>query len=279
MVGNPTDNNEDKTNAGDEALTEKFDRAHKNKEKDDQWYIAINTIPVKREAILEGAAEQVGMSAQTMKMIYHALQFIIPAETLDPIFDKFAMALEGGQANHIYLSMVNATTGEIARTFEATGMKDGKLSSTGELVPIVANNETNPLYAKRSNTTQTMKIFEGSKEEVSRKYLGSLNVMNQMFKKDQALAYHYTDQNCNSTAREAIEGALGNGSITKEMEVMGAGMKRDKFNYAADVENIPAEELEKHLNQEEGKLHAIFLDRTGASQDNTVALTAENTAQ
>lgn len=283
MVGNPTDNNEDKTNAGDEALTEKFDRAHENKQNKDEWYITISTIPVKNEALIEGFAEQVGMPSQSMLTLFRALEYFA-GDSIDfnSIFDKIGIALYGAEPNHTFFEVKNSK-GETVETFEAMGLefKDGKpvLSGKGELVPVIRNDATNPLYEARRSIEHTETIVNGSKDEVYQAYSTMLTSANQIFDVDKKIDYDFLKKNCNT-----IVGALqsnNGGQLDARIAELGIGMKdaKNQFKVAADPTTLTGEALMNKVAEQKQRLGYIIDNRIGLSQDNTVELEGQHATQ
>lgn len=253
--------NSDKNNENTDALLDKF----KNADSANEWFIAINTVPVKREEIVDGFLDKLGMNGEN-SFVYGLIKAIAPMLP-DTFFDSIAEKFFGGGANHTYITVCEVVDGKtiVRENLEAMGLeyKDGKpvLSGKGELIPVIRNDETNPLHAvKANNTTQSVTILKGDKDKIYQGYSTMLKTANKVFEKP--VEYNYTKENCNAFTAENLANI---GALSPEHKKLGAGMDENTFETQIEQTTSTGETLMKEVEQEKQKLDSIFTAKMSPS--------------
>lgn len=238
-----------------------------------EWFIAINTMPVEHDRIVDSLLDKLGITQESgfMFSLIKSLSAIMP----DEMYDKISTALFGGEANHSYISVCEIVDGQpvTREILHATGIEyddNGQphVSSEGKLTPM-AYDETNfdkdPMYQNRLNKTDnTIKIVEGGKESIYQAYGKMLHAANQIA--DINPDYDFTGKNCNAFTAEALEAA---GEFSSDLTSMGAGMKTTIFqtNAASATEEAPSiAALKNQINPDFMKPEATSLTQTPQNQ-------------
>lgn len=246
-----------------------------------EWFIAVNTLPVKREEIVNGFLDKLGITAEN-GFIFGLLKSIGPLLP-DSIFNTISETLFGGGANHTYISVCEVVDGKpvTREVLHAMGLEfnaDGtpKLSAAGELIPVVVDENTfenDPLYAKWSTeTTESIKILEGNKDTIYQGYSTMLDGANQVF--DHAIKYDMTKENCNAFTAENLESI---GAFDPNLTQLGAGMNKETFNSAAQASSLTGADLMARVEAQKQTLGQVLENHKETAPENTASLKNEIT--